>query len=87
MKRKYSLFVSDILESINSISEFIKEMNYKIFIEDDKTFSAVVRKIEIIGEASKNIPSSIKDNYTNIPWSDMAKLRDKVIHSYFELII
>jgi uncharacterized protein with HEPN domain len=58
-------------------------MDYKSFANDDKTLSAVVRKIEIIGEATRNIPSSITDKYTNIPWSDMAKMRDKVIHSYF----
>ncbi len=58
-------------------------MDYQNFISDDKTFSAVIRKIEVIGEAAKNIPSSITEKYNNIPWSDMARMRDKVIHSYF----
>jgi len=83
MKRKFTFFIKDILESINSISEFINDLEYQNFVKDDKTISAVVRKIEIIGEATKNIPSSVTDKYTNIPWSEMAKMRDKVIHSYF----
>ena len=53
------------------------------FIEDDKTSSAVLRKLEIIGEASKNIPDNIKKRYENLPWMDMARMRDKIIHSYF----
>ncbi len=83
MKRKFTFFIKDILESLESISNFIEGLDYQNFIEDDKTLSAVVRKIEIIGEATKNIPSSVTSKYTSIPWSDMAKMRDKVIHSYF----
>lgn len=83
MKRKFTFFIKDILESLESISNFIEGLDYQNFIEDDKTLSAVVRKIEIIGEATKNIPSSVTSKYINIPWSDMAKMRDKVIHSYF----
>ena len=52
---------------------------------DEKTYSAVLRKIEIIGEAVKNIPQEIKTQFSETPWSDMAKLRDKIIHSYFEI--
>lgn len=83
MKRKFIFFIKDILECINSISEFIGGMEYENFKDDDKTISAVIRKIEIIGEATKNIPNTITEKYTDIPWSDMAKMRDKIIHSYF----
>ena len=83
MKRKFTFFINDILESIDSISEFIADMDYQKFTNDDKTLSAVIRKIEIIGEATKNIPTSITDKYKNVPWADMAKMRDKIIHSYF----
>jgi len=58
-------------------------MSFDEFANDDKTSSAVVRKLEIIGEASKQIPDSIKRKYTNIPWSSMARMRDKLIHFYF----
>ena len=58
-------------------------MNFDQFLEDDKTSSAVVRKLEIIGEATKNIPKSITQKYEEIPWKEMARMRDKIIHFYF----
>ncbi len=83
MKRDYRLYLNDILGSILKIEEFVGKMNYEEFAEDDKTSSAVVRKLEIIGEASKNIPEEIRQKYKEIPWSDMAKTRDKITHFYF----
>lgn len=58
-------------------------MDFKDFAKDDKTSSAVVRKLEIIGEAAKNVPDEIKQKYKELPWSDMARMRDKIIHDYF----
>ncbi|MGQ4915856.1 MAG: DUF86 domain-containing protein [Candidatus Asgardarchaeia archaeon] len=75
--------MKDIIDCINKIESFIKNMSFDEFANDDKTSSAVVRKLEIIGEASKQIPDSIKRKYTNIPWSSMARMRDKLIHFYF----
>jgi len=83
MKRDYKLYIKDILNSILKTEEFIGDMSYRDFIEDDKTSSAIVRKLEIIGEASKNIPKEIRMKYKEIPWSDMAKMRDKITHFYF----
>jgi len=83
MKRNHRLFVKDILDSIEKIEEFIGNMDFKKFIEDDKTRSAVVRKLEIIGEATKNIPKMIRQKYKELPWSDMAGMRDKIAHFYF----
>jgi uncharacterized protein with HEPN domain len=83
MKRDYKLYLKDILDSILKIEKFITGMKYEEFLKDDKTSSAVVRKLEIIGEASKNIPKEIKSRYKEIPWKDMAKMRDKIIHFYF----
>jgi uncharacterized protein with HEPN domain len=57
-------------------------MGFEEFVRDDKTASAVVRKLEIIGEASKNIPKSIRQQY-KLPWQDMARMRDKISHAYF----
>jgi len=73
MKRDYTLFLEDILESIKHIEDFTRGMSYDEFIEDEKTASAVVRKREIIGEATKNIPSQIRKKYRAIPWKEMAK--------------
>jgi len=83
MKRDYMLYINDILDSILKIEEFVSDMNYKEFVDDDKTSSAVVRKLEIIGEATKNIPKEIRMKYKEIPWSDIARMRDKIIHFYF----
>jgi uncharacterized protein with HEPN domain len=83
MKRDISLFLKDILASINSIEKFLLGLSFNDFVNDDKTSSAVVRKIEIIGEAAKNIPENIRSRYSDIPWKEMAGMRDKIIHSYF----
>jgi uncharacterized protein with HEPN domain len=83
MKRDYTLYLQDILDCVEKIDEFVGDMDYKEFVEDDKTSSAVVRKLEIMGEAAKNIPQELRQNYKEIPWSDIAKMRDKIIHFYF----
>ena len=83
MKRDYSLYIKDILDCIERVEEFVGDMNFDEFLADDKTSSAVVRKLEIIGEATKNIPKSITQKYEEIPWKEMARMRDKIIHFYF----
>ena len=83
MKREYKLFIQDIKECIEQIDEFLGNMTLEEFKADEKTSSAVVRKIEIIGEATKNVPKEIRQKYKELPWSDMARMRDKIIHSYF----
>lgn len=73
----------DIQEAIKRILEYGQEMSSIKFMEDIKTQDAVVRNLEIIGEASKNISSDLKNKYHKIAWSDLAKVRDKLIHHYF----
>ena len=85
MKRDYKLFIKDIVDAIESIEKFVAGMNFEEFKNDDKTVSAVVRKLEIIGEATKNIPDEIKEKYPKLPWKEMAKIRDKLIHGYFSV--
>ncbi|QTA38215.1 DUF86 domain-containing protein [Thermosipho ferrireducens] len=82
MKRKASLYIKDIIDSITKIEEFVGNMNFKDFTTDDKTSSAVIRKLEIIGEATKQLPESIRNRFKEIPWPAMAKTRDKIIHFY-----
>jgi uncharacterized protein with HEPN domain len=81
--RDPKLYLKDILEAMDSIELFIGEMDFDEFKEDDKTSSAVIRKFEIIGEATKNLPDDIKKDYPDIPWRAMAGMRDKLIHFYF----
>ena len=82
-KRNINLFFTDILEAINSIKEYTHDMGYEEFIKDKKTRDAVVRNLEIIGEAAKNIPDDIKEKYPEVNWKEIAGMRDKLIHEYF----
>lgn len=81
--RDYTLYLKDILVAIDSIEKFIAGMDLKTFLADDKTTSAVMRKLEIIGEAVKQIPEEIRQKHSQVPWKEMAGMRDKLIHFYF----
>ncbi len=82
-KRDQKLFLEDILESIGRIEEYIESMSYDDFIDDRKTIDAVVRNLEIIGEAVKNLSDEIKRKYCEVNWKGIAGMRDKLIHAYF----
>ncbi len=82
-KRAYTLFLQDILASILKIDEFIEGLNFNEFSTDEKTREAVVRKLEIIGEAARNLPNEFRDKYPQIPWEKMISMRNKMLHEYF----
>ncbi len=82
-KRIYLDYVQDILDSIRDIEIFVKGMRFEEFKNDRKTVNAVVRSIEVIGEASKKIPSATRLKHPDVPWKKMAGMRDKLIHEYF----
>jgi len=83
MNRSQSLYLGDINDAIEAIDKFTVGMSFEEFKTDDKTFSAVIRKIEIIGEAVKNLSIDVINSNPDIPWSLMARMRDKLIHGYF----
>ncbi len=83
MKRDVSLYIQDILQNMGDAEEFVQGMSYAQFVADKKTFNAVVRAIEVVGEASKHIPDNLRRQYPDLPWKEMAGMRDKVIHMYF----
>ena len=83
MKEEFLDYIKDIIEAMDDAANFVKDMDYNSFLRDRKTVYAVIRALEIIGEAAKNVPIEIKNNYPQIPWKDMAGMRDKVIHEYF----
>ncbi len=83
--RNYRLYLKDILEAMTSIQSFIEGMDFDAFIADDKTVSAVVMKLQIIGEATKNVPETIREKYEHVPWWLMAGMRDRLVHGYFEV--
>ncbi len=83
MKRDCRVYLRDILQSFRNAQEFVGRMSYEKFITDKKTVSAVVRELEVAGEATKQLPGTVRRKYPDIPWSDMAGMRDKLIHFYF----
>ena len=82
-KREWKLFVEDILESIELIESYVANMNFDNFKNDRKTIDAVVRNLEIIGEAARNISDEIKNKYQNVDWKGMIGLRNRIAHGYF----
>jgi Uncharacterized conserved protein len=65
--------------------QFIQGMTYEQFVADKKTVNAILRSIEVIGEAAKRVPDDVRAQYPQIPWKEMAGMRDKVIHLYFSV--
>jgi len=84
-KRDDSVFVMHILDSINAIGEFSKNISRRDLESNRLKQSAIVREIEIIGEASKNISEEFKKRHKEIPWREISGTRDKIIHHYFGL--
>jgi uncharacterized protein with HEPN domain len=82
-KRDYRDYLQDMLDSINDVDSFTKGMSFEQFKKDRKTVNAVVRSIEVIGEASKRVPRTMKAKYAGVPWKLMAGMRDKLIREYF----
>lgn len=83
--KNYQLYFKDICEAMSAVQGFVKEMDFSAFAADDKTSSAVVYKLEIIGESAKNIPDTIQELYPQVPWRQMIEMRDQFIHTYFDI--
>ncbi len=83
MKKDSLIFVEHILDSIKNIEDFIKKVSKESFFKNKEKQSAIIRQIEIIGEAVKNLPLEFKEKYPDIPWKDIAGMRDKLMHHYF----
>ena len=83
MKRNIDLFIEDILENIKLILESVKGMTDKSFKSNRLVIDATIRRLEIIGEAVKNIPESFREKNIKIPWKKIAGMRDILTHAYF----
>lgn len=85
MKKDPKVFLTHILESIQLIEEYSKKFSEVKFHKDRFLQDAIIRRLEIIGEAVKNLPASFKGKYEDIPWRQMAGMRDVLIHEYFDI--
>ncbi|MCK5148318.1 DUF86 domain-containing protein [bacterium] len=82
-EREDRVVIQDLNEAVDRIISYTLKMEYDDFLQDFKTQDAVIRNIEILGEAVKLLSNELKRNYPDIPWKDIAGTRDKLIHDYF----
>ena len=76
-------YLNDIIDSIDDITEFVAGMSFESFTDDKKTVKAVIRSLEVIGEAVNKLPQNIRDQYPESPWQEMVGMRNRLIHEYF----
>ena len=76
-------FLEDALDAMEKAEQFTSEMSYEAFKKDDKTIFAVIRALEVIGEAIKHVPDDFRNSYPEVPWRDISGMRDVLIHEYF----
>jgi len=82
-KRDDRLYISDILDSVNAIEKYIKELDYEDFVADRMVYSATIRELEIIGEATGKLSQDIKKRYPNIDYRTIKDFRNVLAHEYF----
>ena len=83
MPRDYRLYLQDCLEAIGAIREYMLGQSLGTLIADRKTTDAIVRNLEMIGEAVKSLPTEVKERHPNVEWRKIAGLRDILVHQYF----
>jgi uncharacterized protein with HEPN domain len=82
-KRRDEAYLKDIREAMQRILTYTESLSYEAFMQDIRTQDAVIRNLEVIGEATKNLSFALRDAHSHIPWRSMAGMRDRLIHDYF----
>ncbi len=82
-KRKYDVFIEDMILACEHIAEYTDDMDFEMFRKNNLVVDAVIRNFEIIGEAAKHIPSYVRLKYPQIPWKKMIGMRNLISHEYF----
>jgi len=84
-KRDLRLFLMEILEAIEKIERYIDSLSFEDFVKNEMVVDAVIRNLEIVGEAARNIPEEVRSKYSDIPWKRVVGFRNIVIHGYFDV--
>ncbi len=82
-KRPIDLLLNDICQAIDRIEQYIGNLSFDAFSKDQKSVDAVVRNLEIIGEAAIRLPDEFKEKYSEIEWHKVVGLRHRIVHEYF----
>ncbi len=85
MKRKFDFYLRDILEAVERIQNYTEELSFEDFTGDNITIDAVLRNLEVIGEAASQVPAEVREKYKNIPWRDIQDFRIVVAHHYWKV--
>lgn len=83
MKKDDLVYLRHVLDAISQIEEYVQDVEYEDFIDNQMIQDAVIRQVEILGEATKRLSEEIRKKYPRVPWKKMAGMRDKLIHDYF----
>jgi uncharacterized protein with HEPN domain len=82
-KRDHLDYLQDILSMIDKVEQFTADLSLEEFEENEMVHFAVIRAIEVMGEAAKHLPPEVRRKYPEVPWNRMAEMRDRIIHGYF----
>ncbi|MBW2075806.1 MAG: DUF86 domain-containing protein [Deltaproteobacteria bacterium] len=83
--RSWQFRIDDIIEAINKIERYTHGIDFESWQHDEKTVDAVIRNLEVIGEASSHLPVEIQEQYENVPWNMMKGIRNILAHEYFDI--